>query len=147
MKRFWFVGALILVGGTLFLDRDFVLWVAGHRAGFLNEFMLFLTDFGMLFGLILFGVALIEKNLAKQLILIALALGVALEASYLLKMLFMVPRPYETWDIEPLKSAIGFSFPSMHATFIFSALPFLRGQAIAGGLAGKRIGRLFFSWI
>src|SRR3989338_649586 len=97
MKRFWFFGALILVGGTLFLDRDLVLWVAAHRTGFLNEIMLFLTDFGMLFGLVLFGVALIEKNLAKQLLLIALALGVALEASYLLKMLFIVPRPYETW--------------------------------------------------
>ena len=147
MKRFWFFGALILVGGTLFLDRDLVLWVAAHRTGFLNEIMLFLTDFGMLFGLVLFGVALIEKNLAKQLLLIALALGVALEASYLLKMLFIVPRPYVTWDIEPLKSAIGFSFPSMHATFIFSALPFLKGRAIAGRLFGKRTGRLFWSWM
>lgn len=146
MQRFfpWLgVGGLM---GTMFFDRDLVLWIAAHRGGLLNEIMLFLTDFGMLFGLILFGVALFEKHLIKQLLLMALAFAVALEASYLLKMLFMVQRPYLTWDIEPLKSAIGYSFPSMHSAFIFAALPFLRGRAVAGRLLGKRTGRLFWSW-
>jgi dolichol kinase len=130
----------------MFYDRELVLWVSTHRFLFFEEFMMFLSDFGMLFGLILFGVALVEKRLIKQLLLIGLALAVAIEASYLLKMIFAAPRPYLTWDISPLKSAEGFAFPSMHATFIFAALPFLRGRAVAGRLLGKRTGRWFWAW-
>jgi dolichol kinase/membrane-associated phospholipid phosphatase len=146
MKRFWtwfWVAALVL---AMFYDRELILWASSHRVDFLNDWMLFFADFGMLFGLILFGAALYEKHLTKQLLLIALAFGVALEASFLLKMIFAAPRPYLTWDIAPLKQEIGYSFPSMHATFIFAALPFLRGRAVKGRLLGKRTGKIFWAW-
>jgi dolichol kinase len=71
-------------------------------------------------------VALFEKHLRKQFILISLAFATALEASFLLKMIFMTPRPYETWATSPLEISTVFSFPSMHATFIFAALPFFQ---------------------
>lgn len=133
----WFAAVL----GAFFADRAVVLWVSEWAAGSevgtaaisglwwtgLRELMVFLTDYGMLFALILFAVALFEKGVFKQLLLVGLAFAVSLEVSYLLKELFMVPRPYETWGIVPLKTAEGFSFPSMHTAFIFSALPFLGG--------------------
>ena len=116
--------------GALYWDPDILQFVATHRIGFLDEFMMFLTDFGLLFGVIFFGVALFEKRLHRQLILVVLAFLVALEVSYLLKMGFQVPRPYELWDISPLKEATGFSFPSMHAAFIFAPLPFFGGRRL-----------------
>lgn len=123
---FWFVILVV----TLFHDRDLLFWVTEHRVNWLDPFMLFFTDFGLLFGMILFGVALFEKHLFKQLLLIMMAFAGALEASYLFKMLFGTVRPYETWDFVALKTAEGFSFPSMHAAFIFAALPFFRGPRL-----------------
>ena len=131
----WLIG-LGAVLFALFYDHKMVFWMEAHRTSFLNEFMLFLTDFGMLLGLIFFVVALFEKKLTKQLILLVLALGSAIEASHLLKMIFKAPRPYQTWDITPLTEVSGYSFPSMHATFIFAALPFF--------LDGRR--RFFAIW-
>ncbi|MBT7483966.1 phosphatase PAP2 family protein [Candidatus Peregrinibacteria bacterium] len=122
----WFLGLL----GVLYFDHDLLLWMAEHRMSFLDEFMMFLTDFGLLFGVILFGVALFEEKLHRQLILVILAFLVALEVSYLLKMGFQVPRPYEMWEIAALKGAEGFSFPSMHASFIFAALPFFKSRKL-----------------
>lgn len=138
--------------GAFFVDRAVVLWMSGLTTGMttavggvmtgpwwigFRELMVFLTDYGMLFALILFAVALFEKHLLKQLLLVGLAFAVSLEVSYLLKELFMVPRPYETWDFIPLKAAEGFSFPSMHTAFIFSALPFL-GRSKKGRALGRR---------
>jgi dolichol kinase len=164
---------LAVIVGALFYDHDLIFWMESHRIEWLNPWMIFLTDYGLLFGLCLFFLALFEKHLTKQIILITLAFCLALEASYVLKMIFEAPRPYITWDIFPLKSSEGFSFPSMHATFIFSALPFFRGyfkryvywwaafaflvafsrfyvgvhylsDVIAGGLLGYGIGALLY---
>lgn len=140
----WIGGATLF--GALFADRDAVLWMVLHREAFFPDFMVFLTDFGMLFAVALFGIALVEKHRVKQVILITLALLMALEASYLLKIMFRVPRPYEIWDFEPLVMASGYSFPSMHAAFIFAALPFFRARAVTGRLLGKRTGWVFWSW-
>lgn len=122
----WF---LVLIA-ALYYDRDLLFWVTEHRNHFWDEFMMFFTDFGLLFGVILFGVALFEEKLNRQIILITFGFLAALEVSYLLKMGFQVPRPYETWEIEALKGATGYSFPSMHATFIFAALPFFKGHKL-----------------
>lgn len=122
----WF---LVLVA-ALYYDRDLLLWVAGHRTRFGDEFMMFFTDFGLLFGVILFAVALFEEKLNRQIILLTFGFLAALEISYLLKMGWEVPRPYETWGMEALKRATGYSFPSMHATFIFAALPFFKGHKL-----------------
>lgn len=125
---FWAWFLILLV--SLLFDRSLALWMAEHRWAPLIEFMVFLTDYGMLFALILFAVALFEKHLFRQLILVGLAFAISLETSYVLKQLFMTPRLYETWDIIPLKFAEGFSFPSMHTAFIFSALPFFKSREL-----------------
>lgn len=126
MKKWMIPGAAGVVLATFFMDRAIVLWVAEHRWEPLNVPMIFLTDFGLLFGLILFMVALFQKHLFKQFLLITVAFGAALETSFLLKMAFQAPRPFETWGVVSLSHATGFSFPSMHATFIFAALPFFQ---------------------
>ena len=128
MTKLWLIvlGWLSLVFTALFYDHDLLFWVQEHRLVWLDPFMIFFSDFGLLFGIVLFMVALFEKHLRKQFILISLAFGTALEASFLLKMIFMTPRPYETWPSSPLEISDVFSFPSMHATFIFAALPFFQ---------------------
>ncbi len=130
MKHLRFLLWFLVLLGVLYYDRDLLFFVAENRIGFLDEFMMFLTDFGLIFGVILFGVALFEENLNRQFILVVLAFLAALEASYLLKMGFQVPRPYEMWEIMPLKGETGYSFPSMHSTFIFAALPFFKSKKL-----------------
>lgn len=114
----------VAIGGSFFIDRSVTLWIAEHSWTLANPWMVFLTDFGLFFGVLLFGVALWEKHLWKPLVLISASFLASLEATHLLKMIFRVPRPFETWAFSPLDSASGFSFPSMHAAFIFSSLPF-----------------------
>jgi dolichol kinase/membrane-associated phospholipid phosphatase len=130
MKHLKILGWFFVLVAVLYFDRDLLYLVTENRIGFLDEFMMFLTDFGLIFGVLLFGVALFEERLHRQLVLVVLAFLAALELSYLFKMGFQVPRPYEMWEILPLKEEGGFSFPSMHATFIFAALPFFRGRRL-----------------
>lgn len=137
----WFAAVIV----AFFADRSVFLWMSGHQWTPLNELMIFLTDYGMLFALILFAVALFEKKLTKQLVLVGLAFAVSLEVSYIIKEIFTVPRPYETWDTIPLKFAEGFSFPSMHTAFIFSALPFF-GKSAGNGEEGRLGRRWWFGW-
>ncbi|HCW32422.1 MAG: hypothetical protein UT55_C0026G0009 [Candidatus Peregrinibacteria bacterium GW2011_GWE2_39_6] len=117
--------ALIL---SFFLDHSLLSGITEHRMPWLNPWMLFLTDFGLLFGVILFFIMLLDKKLTESFILITLTFLSSLEASFLLKWVFASPRPYETWNIIALKTAEGFSFPSMHTAFVFSALPFFTGR-------------------
>lgn len=126
MKRPLLILGVFSIFLALFLDREMAFWIARHRLEWLNPLMVFLTDAGLLFGVLLFFVALFERRLTRFLILVTVAFAMALEASFLLKLLFGSPRPYETWALLPLKWETGFSFPSMHAAFIFAALPFFK---------------------
>ena len=130
MKKTWLtIGvAFLLIVLALFFDRNLIFWVTEHRVSWLNTPMVFFTDFGLLFGVLLFFVALYERHWISLVILFGLTFVAALEISQLLKLFFENPRPYETWSIVPLKTDTGYSFPSMHAAFIFSVLPLFKGH-------------------
>lgn len=82
--------------------------------------MLFLTDFGVVFIVILLAIYLINKKMWKELLEIIFLPLFVLYLAFLLKFLFEVPRPYELYDLNPLKFASYSSFPSIHASFAIS---------------------------
>lgn len=92
----------------------------------LDGFMIFLTDFGLLFVTALFLSVLFEEGKWNYLVLLAIALFVTIEVAFGFKLIFQVPRPFEMFDLEQLSPAFGYSFPSMHTAFVFAALPFFR---------------------
>src|SRR5690606_19432252 len=63
----------------------------------------------------------------RLLVLLTLSCAFAFEISYLLKLIFQIPRPYFAVEVAtiPLTQASGFSFPSLHTAFCMAALPFV----------------------
>lgn len=120
--------ALLLVTITLFFDNSLLRHGVGLRFSWLDGLMLYLTDFGLLFFAIVMAVSLLIHRQWRWLALLTLSLALSFEISYLLKLIFQVPRPYFTMELAtiPLTQAAGYSFPSLHAAFCLGTLPFLR---------------------
>lgn len=120
--------AILLVTITLFFDNSLLRHGVGLRFSWLDGLMLYLTDFGLLFFAIVMAVSLLIHRQWRWLALLTLSLALSFEISYLLKLIFQVPRPYFTMELAtiPLTQAAGYSFPSLHAAFCLGTLPFLR---------------------
>ena len=80
MKKTWLtIGvAFLLIVLALFFDRNLIFWVTEHRVSWLNTPMVFFTDFGLLFGVLLFFVALYERHWISLVILFGLTFVAAL---------------------------------------------------------------------
>lgn len=112
---------------ALFIDDSVLRWVASWRIHPLDAFMLFMTDFGMLFAILVLAAFLLLNKKYRDFTLILLTSATALEVSYLLKVLFQTPRPFAAAIVAtiPLTQASGFSMPSLHTAFCFSVWPFV----------------------
>lgn len=110
-----------------YFDQAILNFVQGMRFELLNDFMLFITRDGLVLLIAAVGTFLLIKKRYVELALIIIATACSLESAYLLKKIFLIPRPYTTPEFEQmaLKLTTGFSFPSMHAAFCFTILPFL----------------------
>ncbi len=115
-----------LLFGYLYNDQ-IMHFVAGMRTPPLNSFMLFMTKEGLVAVIALLGAALLLKKKYVEFTLIALTAIVGLETGYLLKKITQVPRPFATEELASiaLKFTSGYAFPSLHAIFCISVIPFL----------------------
>jgi len=110
-----------------FYNDQIIRAVAGMRTPLLNAFMLFMTKEGLTIVIVLAASGLLYKKRYVEFALILLAVIIGLESGYLIKKIFQVPRPFVTEGLTDiaLKYTTGYSFPSLHAEFCFSMIPFL----------------------
>ncbi len=79
--------------------------------------------------------AFLQKK--KEIIMVFFSGALAWTATYVLKHLFALSRPFDVWNsVKPLFSETGYTFPSGHATF-YMAL------AVAVFFLNKKVGSLF----
>jgi len=126
-QKWWFAGTILTLFIALFYDDAVLKFIGSLRVYPLDAFMLFMTDFGMLFCIIVLFIYLLKTKKFHDLWLMALTGACALEASYLTKVIFQTPRPYAAAVVAtiPLTQASGYSMPSLHTAFCFSLWPFL----------------------
>lgn len=118
-----FAGILFLFFlGSLLYDAQIVRFIESQRNETLNHFMYIMTDVGLFVILSALTTYLIVKRKYKELLMVAAATLLSLEAAYILKKLFQVPRPDNITT--QLTHATGWAFPSIHAAIVLSILPF-----------------------
>ena len=93
------------------------------RTPVLNQAMIVLARISRLYILLIVALLLIRKRALMRQWLIVYLLGSGL--AFIGKQIIQRPRPFETGVIENLVPDNGFSFPSGHATVLFTALPIL----------------------
>ncbi len=127
IEKWGMLAGLIALYLALFADDAVLKIVGALRVYPLDAFMLFMTDFGMLYCFIVLIFYLLKNKKFQDFFLVGLTGGTALEISYLAKVLFQTPRPYAAAVVAtiPLTQASGFSMPSLHTAFCFSLWPFL----------------------
>lgn len=107
---------------SAFFDNGILRWVSIMRNPVINSVMAFVASIKRSYILIIVGIVLLaRKQLLKPWLAVYLASSAAV---FLIKEIIKRPRPLDNL-IAPLIEADGFSFPSGHATVIFSALPLL----------------------
>lgn len=114
----------LLFLGSLFFDAQIILFIESNRLEIVNSLMFFITDAGLFVILSVLATWLIVNRRYKELLMIAAASLFSLEAGYLLKKLFQIPRPDHLTT--QLTYATGYTFPSIHAAIVFSILPFVQ---------------------
>lgn len=126
-EKWWFAAGILTVLGAFFVDDAVLKNVGLLRFYPMDALMLFITDFGMLFFVILTIFYLLARKKFRDIVLVGLTAACTLEISYLLKVIFQTPRPYvaEIVATIPLTQASSFSMPSLHTAFCFSFWPFL----------------------
>lgn len=144
--------AVFLLFVVLFFDQDVLKFVGLIRVFPLDSLMLFMTDFGLLYAVIMAILYLVSKKKYRDLALIALTSGLALEISYLMKVLIQTPRPFAAAVVAtiPLTQASGYAMPSLHTAVCFAFWPYLQrafpdkryrqlGAAIILAIAASRL--------
>jgi len=126
-EKLCFAAGILALFIAFFYDDAMLKFVGSLRIYPLDAFMLFMTDFGMLFCVIILFFYLINHKKFHDLLLVAITGACALEVSYLTKVIFQTPRPYAAAIVAtiPLTQASGYSMPSLHTAFCFSLWPFL----------------------
>ncbi len=121
-------GLLVILLLIFFFDPSLLRRSLNFRISWLDSFMLFITDFGLLGFAVLLLASLYLKSKWQVMALLLVSLALSFEITYLLKMIFQTPRPYFTIEFAtiPLTQASGFSFPSLHAAFCLGFFPFLK---------------------
>ena len=113
---------------NIYFDREITIFIEQNRVAFFDDLMLFITDAGLFIVTSALSAYLILTKRYKEFVLVALAAIVSLESAYLLKKVVQIPRPFIDGSVveNPLIHATGFSFPSLHAAFCISVIPFLK---------------------
>ncbi|MCC7431948.1 phosphatase PAP2 family protein [Candidatus Peregrinibacteria bacterium] len=121
-------GLFLLLLITFYCDQSLLRRSLNFRISWLDSFMLFITDFGLLGFAVLLLASLYLKSKWRVMALLLFSLALSFEITYLLKLIFQTPRPYFTIEFAtiPLTQASGFSFPSLHAACCLGFFPFLK---------------------
>lgn len=121
ISRLALVFAAFLI--ALVFDAEILHAIITHRIPALNTFLIWISYAGSIIVVLFVMTSLFlwESRDRKKIPLLWLALGLASLITSLLKILIARPRPI----VEALVAFDTFSFPSGHATAVFSALPFL----------------------
>jgi dolichol kinase len=115
----------ILLIAVSFFFNEFVFWIFEVIQNEpLTALMYFITDFGLLFIIGVIGAVALWRRKFKLLMYMIICGMFAFESAFLLKLIFQVPRPYVLGYEEPIFLASGYSFPSIHAAFIYALIPF-----------------------
>ncbi|MBU1446013.1 phosphatase PAP2 family protein [Patescibacteria group bacterium] len=109
---------------SFFFDEIVAEGIRLMRSDYLTAAMHFITDFGLVLLVALIGVTVMFQKKYRFILFMCISVVVALQVGFILKAIFQVPRPYLLLDEIPLFYASGYSFPSMHAAFVFSLLPY-----------------------
>ncbi len=110
------------------IDQYIANFLFSLRTDTLNQFIILLTNPGMVMGTLLVSVYLFFRKKTLLISLGVIAASLSVEIAFLLKELFKIPRPYLLWeDFLPVTLASGhYSFPSMHAAFVFSLIQVIK---------------------
>ena len=119
------IGYLLIIV-SFFIDAFFADILRGIRMESLTSLMHFVTDFGVIFLFAVIGTRALFQKKYRFMLFMAISIVVALEAAFLLKLVFQVPRPYVLAYDKPLFLASGYAFPSIHTAVLCSLLPFQR---------------------
>ena len=137
-------GVSILIIGTLLfiisysLDNEVAEAFKNSKSIVLDPVLSVVANFGvdMVFLLLIPSIILYRKN-RKAVELLLLTFLISFMVSFILKLVFLKQRPMETF-VYPFTSMVSYSFPSTHATVVFSLLPIIRKYISKN--------RMFFTW-
>lgn len=129
MRKLIFIypAILILLLAGFFFDEQIARIIAGSRISFLDDFMIWISYGGTWFVVLIVMTSLFLWNERKRKWIFPLWASLAASAviTYGLKFLFFRERPFEVLDLPALVDAHRSSFPSGHATAVFSTLAIL----------------------
>lgn len=114
----------ILIIFAFFADEMFGEMLVNMRFDALTSIMHFVTDFGVILLFSIIGVVSLLQKKYRFIIFMAISVVIALEASFLLKLIFQVPRPYVLGYDQPIFLASGYAFPSIHTAVLCALWPF-----------------------
>ncbi|MBI2658101.1 phosphatase PAP2 family protein [Candidatus Woesearchaeota archaeon] len=116
------IGIIILLASYIF-DRRVYLLFKDARLSFLDAFLSTITNFGVVFVVMLAipSIILYKKN-KSAVYLLWLAFLASAALAFITKSILLRQRPAETLAY-PFTSIINYSFPSMHAMAVFALLP------------------------
>lgn len=118
-----FVGYMLIIL-AFFVDEYFVQIIGTIRLRGLTSIMYFITDFGVILLFAIIGTVALIRRKYKFILFMSLSVVIALETSFLLKMIFQVPRPYVLGYDQPMFLASGYAFPSIHTAVMCALIPF-----------------------
>lgn len=124
---FIYLVLVLLLALSIFFDGVFVKNAADLRTPLLNDFMILISYGGTWFFVLIVMTSLFLWNEKKRKWIppLWLSLGVSMGITLLLKLLFFRERPYDALNLPTLLEREGSSFPSGHATAVFSTLAVL----------------------
>ncbi len=126
MKKFLFISlailGLLILG--IFFDQEIASSVAAWRSPSVNDFMIWASYGGTWFVVLIMMTSIFLWNEKKRnwILPLWLSLGISMALTYALKYLIARERPSEFLHLQPLVAEDGWSFPSGHATAVFSTL-------------------------
>ncbi len=110
-----------------FFDKQIVLALTDYRIPVLNEFMIWISYGGTWFVVLILMTSLFLWNERKRRWILPLWLSIGISAliTKVLKIVILRDRPYLAFGFDALVESTGSSFPSGHATAVFSTLAVL----------------------
>jgi undecaprenyl-diphosphatase len=128
-KKYWLIYSCILIFLVIgiFFDKDIVRFITNNRIDSLNQFIAWMSYGGAWVTVLVVMTSLFLWNERKRKWILPLWLSVEIAAivTLFLKLLIMRERPFDSLNIINLIPETGGSFPSGHATAVFSTLAVL----------------------
>lgn len=130
------VAGIILFFTSFFLDKNAQYMVSLIKNNLFDIIFGWFTDFINIFVIFILITALFlwEEKKREWIFPLWLSFFISIILSYIIKIITLRPRPIETSQI---LTGLNYSFPSLHATVLFAALPILN----------KEFPKLKFFWI